>query len=231
MYNEKSMRAPNRNTQARLRQRRQQDPCRHPCTYVIPRLGRRCRNPASCRVGCVARCHRHSKNYRAKGICRARRDCDARFAGVIGDGVVIRQSQISRAGNGLFVTRRVLRGDAITEYDGNVITSDEARRMREDDRDRASHMRKIVDGSSLVIDGLRSADVTPGRGGGSFANDARDTDFAYNAAFCTTTRVVREVPDRRGGVRALGRVWLVATRQIDPGEEVFVNYGAHYWRR
>jgi hypothetical protein len=200
------------------------------CNQCSHRLanGRQCRRTASCKLGCKQQCWQHSSQWRGPGICRSTVNCDAQYAYTYGNGVTTRPSQIAGAGQGLFVTKQVLKGDAITEYDGHLISDAEARiRMQ---RGEDTHFMSMRDGSGLVISGLKQPVV--GRGAASFINDPRGSRFKPNAVRCLTDRVLRDAaPDTRTGARTTGRVWLRATRTLRPGEEVFFEYGNDYWRR
>ncbi|WIA41192.1 hypothetical protein OEZ86_004807 [Tetradesmus obliquus] len=127
----------------------------------------------------------------------------------IDKGVVIRQSSISGAGNGLFTGRPFFRNDLITEYCGPIIDHQKALKLRK--RGKATHVR-VLNSQWLYIDGLKQP-VT-GQGGASFANDARKAS-AYNAVFVQRF-------DRKLG---RDRVFLKASRDLDAYEEVFVSYG------
>uniref|UniRef100_A0A383WPZ8 SET domain-containing protein n=1 Tax=Tetradesmus obliquus TaxID=3088 RepID=A0A383WPZ8_TETOB len=132
----------------------------------------------------------------------------------IDKGVVIRQSSISGAGNGLFTGRPFFRNDLITEYCGPIIDHQKALKLRK--RGKATHVR-VLNSQWLYIDGLKQP-VT-GQGGASFANDARKAS-AYNAVFVQRF-------DRKLG---RDRVFLKASRDLDAYEEVFVSYGNTYWQ-
>jgi hypothetical protein len=128
---------------------------------------------------------------------------------VIGDGVEVQRSTLNGAGLGLFTVRPFERGALITQYDGRVIARAEALDLRAQGRD--SHVRTLETGHT-AIDGLREPLL--GRGGGSFANQA-PPPLTPNARYWTSAELQP-------------RVWLRATRRIEPGEEVWVAYGARY---
>ena len=121
-----------------------------------------------------------------------------------------------------------MKGDAITEYDGEIITDAEARqRMR---RGEDTHFMSIKDGTGFVISGLKRP--VAGRGAGSFANDPLRSGYKPNVERCLTTSILKKAPaDRRTGARTTGRVWMRATKRLKPGDEVFFEYGADYWKR
>lgn len=65
----------------------------------------------------------------------------------------------------------------ITEYQGKLIDHDKALKLRA--RGQHTHIR-VLNSMHLYIDGLKQPEQ--GRGGASFANDARDADIT-NAVF------------------------------------------------
>lgn len=140
-------------------------------------------------------------------------------------GVEARASLLGQgAGLGLFATRAFAKGALITECDGELIDGAEMNRRRQ--RGQATHIRSIlplfvgVDGA-----GLRATDT--GRGGASFANDARRAE-GNNSRF--VQRRTQTGSARGGDIDVLERVFLQATRDIYPEEEILVSYGRAYWR-
>jgi len=134
---------------------------------------------------------------------------------MIGYQVEVKPSQIKHAGLGLYSKIVFRKGQAITEYDGKIIDWDQAKELRE--KKQATHVRTLVS-QFYCIDGLKKPLV--GRGGGSFCNDSRGSGFANNATF-------KKKYDS-GGIR--DQVFIVAKRDIEPGEEIFVSYGTGYWK-
>lgn len=135
----------------------------------------------------------------------------ARDAPTLGHGVEAKKSKIPHGGLGLFATQPFLSGDLVTEYAGKEISRTEADRLRRQDPANASHIRKTGD-QRFVIDGLRVP--RDGKGGGSFAN--QDPDGKDNTKY-----------------RNVGsKVYLVATHNIHPKDEITANYGRDYvWGR
>ena len=139
---------------------------------------------------------------------------------VIGDGVCVKQSSLPNANMGLWATRPFHKNQVITEYDGDVITWDQA--INEQLRFRSSHFRSLMFGDS-VIAGLE--EPVCGRGGGSFAND----NHVVNAKFIKTEKEGHR--SGRTGLLVMAQIWLKATRDIMAGDEIFVNYGCTYWMK
>ena len=114
--------------------------------------------------------------------------------------VLVRQSGLPKAGNGLYCGGVAFeRGELITEYDGETLSLAAAKASPVQ-----THFARLAYG--LVISGLRVP--VSGRGGGSFANDCRSKP-GYNAESCAR----------------LGKLYLRALRRIEPGEEIFWRYG------
>ena len=123
----------------------------------------------------------------------------------IGQGLAVVPSQLHDAGMGLFATMDFMKGDVITIYEGEHIYKEEACK-----REVKTHMASIC--SRLVIDGIKRPEN--GIGGGSFVNDPRNR-MMRNAEFKTA---------REGYKRKYG-VYLVATRHITSGQEIYASYG------
>ena len=116
--------------------------------------------------------------------------------------VVPRPSSEPGAGMGLFVseTEGFAKGSRIIEYTGRVLTFKEARVLRDRTYLKAVSLDRHIDGSSA------EASVA------KFINDSLDKG-KINCAF------------KKDG----GRVFVVATRDLAPGEELFVSYGRAHW--
>lgn len=150
------------------------------------------------------------------------KDCPA---ATIGNGVEVKPSKLGRkAGLGLFATRRFETGAIVTEYDGCVIDEREAKARQE--QKISTHIRSLGP-KHAFIDG-RDVPNERWRGGASFANDSFGTP-AYNA------KLEQHRPDKytvgvnRSGVNVLERVFLHAIKDIESGDEIYVNYGKDYW--
>eukprot|EP00775_Hariotina_reticulata_P009324 gene9324-9489_t len=110
--------------------------------------------------------------------------------------------------------RPFVKHDLITEYCGPLIDHEKACKLRR--QGKHTHVR-VLNSQWLYINGLK--EPTPGAGGASFANDARDSTV-NNAAF------IQKFDYKLGR----DRVFIKACRDIDAGEEVFVSYGSTYWQ-
>ena len=192
----------------------------------LTKKGLRCKLKSSCRIGCQKFCFRHAFKHiklpgALKGTCTdVSKNYCGRNSSTVGNGVEVRLSNIPNAGFGLFTTKNFKKGDTITEYDGKIIDRRTALQLRSEHKD--THLVALTTQHS-AIDGLKKP--IHGRGGASFANDINDTR-RYNVVFCKTFKVIPGLQDTRtGDFSDLTRVFLKATRDIQNGEEIYVNYG------
>ena len=181
----------------------------------------RCRAPRckglSKRSGFKSRCCLCTKH--ASGLCRWHQSDGPRtttrkedHAATVGNGVEVRQSQISQAGNGLFATWSFASNDIITEYAGTQMSREEARTSNNQ-----THIMSAGAGGAtpLIVSGLQQP--VEGRGGGSFANDPDGTRFTVNA------ESIRGDTEHGFGQKIFLKV--KPGMVIRQGEEIFLNYG------
>ncbi|MBL7922655.1 MAG: SET domain-containing protein-lysine N-methyltransferase [Bacteroidia bacterium] len=127
--------------------------------------------------------------------------------------VKIKKSQLPKAGNGLFTLKEFKRGDIVCEYEGEIVPWSECEKRAE----------KGHEGYVFFFSRNRCVDAyyTPWAFG-RYANDARGIGRVAGL----TNNAQYEVKIRNGEKR----VFIVATRTIPAGSEVFVHYGDDYWR-
>jgi hypothetical protein len=144
-----------------------------------------------------------------------------RIPPTIGNGVFVADSKLLYAGRGLFADKDFCKNDLITEYGGEVIDADEAKRRRA--KGAASHIRSLVP-LHVCIDG-RHVSVRQGEGGASFINDPLGK-HPYNCKF-----VVKQTSEGvvRTGLSVGERCFVVALSNIRKGDELYVSYGNDYW--
>ena len=126
--------------------------------------------------------------------------------------VRIAPSQISGAGMGLYMDEDVKAGEWIARYSGEPLSQAECERRQQ------SHYRLQVH-RNLFLDAADKRHFE-----GRYINDARKTKFKVNARFASSYKT--------NTCSATGYVWvrIYATRPIKAGEEIFLNYGAAFWR-
>lgn len=127
--------------------------------------------------------------------------------------VKIKKSQLPKAGNGLFVLKEFRRGDIVCEYEGEIVPWSVCEARAQEGHE----------GYVFFFSKNRCVDAyfTPWAFG-RYANDARGIGRVAGL----TNNAQYEIKTRNGEKR----VYIVATRTIKAGQEVFVHYGDDYWR-
>lgn len=125
----------------------------------------------------------------------------------------VRQSKglesLGVTGDGVYTTRRRNKGDVIAYYECDRIDDADLARIYGQG---GTLVYSLTDGQT-DIDGT-FADAHRSRCVASLINDARGTQYENNVFFCDLSQPF--------AVRA--------NRFIEAGEELFLDYGAHYWR-
>lgn len=122
--------------------------------------------------------------------------------------LIVKKSQLPNAGKGLYTSKAIKKGEQIIEYKGEIIDWKEYEKRVAEDKD----------GYLFFINKKVCIDAydTP-QHKARYANDAhglsRVKGLKNNAVYDT-------VGDK---------CFIVATRDIKPGEEIFVNYTKEYW--
>jgi len=130
------------------------------------------------------------------------------FASIYKMALLIKKSRLPGAGKGLYTTKAILKESKIIEYRGEIIGYNEYRRRARNEEDHyLFYLRR-----DLCID----AKHTPGF-------KAR---YANDAAGITRLKGVRNNSDY---VIFDDKCFIVASRDIKAGEEIFVNYTKPYW--
>lgn len=118
----------------------------------------------------------------------------------------IAESLIPGAGKGLFPTAEIKRGEVILQVKGPRYTVAEI----EANHSENDYLLELNDGSGDCIEVIGEA---------RYANDARGINSVpgsyNNAQFCSAED---------------HSMFLQATRNIKPGQEIYVNYGKNYWK-
>jgi SET domain-containing protein len=142
----------------------------------------------------------------------------------------VRPSTIPEAGLGLFALSQIKKNTLVTEYGGEVVDASGAKELFESGQD--THLRSTIpmfeslDGrvreETFTLDYYVSNNLM-----GSFANYAKGK---VNVKYVKSRRLPEGRVHPYGGT-AGGRIFLKATRNIEKGEELFIDYGASYRRR
>lgn len=123
--------------------------------------------------------------------------------------LTVRESQIPGSGKGLFTMVKIEKETIITEFTGEKIshTVGAARSILKES-DSILYLNK-----KYLLDSRKDRSCVA-----SFINDAqgekRTTKFENNTSMCIVN----------------GRIYVVADREIQAGEELFLSYGKVYWR-
>ena len=164
----------------------------------------------------------------------------------LGDGhVQVKASLMVGAGMGLFVgtahARSFPMGAMITEYDGLIVNHEEADKLMY--QGHGSHIRALKAGH-WAIHGYTTTLEAQDHGVASFANDTvnvceslmaddkklvRFPDKQHNAKFVMLTDIGNADANANEFVPERAHIVLVALRDLVPGEEIFVDYGAPFW--
>lgn len=122
----------------------------------------------------------------------------------------VKKSKIKGAGLGLFTTSKIRKGDVIVEYEGENMTWAQACKRYKKDINKAKYIFYVS--KKNVVD----AQNTPWALA-RYANDAEGwikiKGMKNNAEYA----VIKKKP------------YIVATRKIKAGEEIFVDYQKEYW--
>ena len=122
--------------------------------------------------------------------------------------LIVKKSQIPGAGNGLFTTKSIRKDSKIIEYRGEIIGYNEYRRRARNEVDHYLFFLR----SDLCIDAMHTPQYKA-----RYANDA---------AGIVRVKGLRNNSDY---IIFGDKCFIVASRNIKAGEEIFVNYTASYW--
>lgn len=122
--------------------------------------------------------------------------------------LVVKKSQLPSAGKGLFTTKDIKKGSKIIEYRGEVIDWKEYCKRVKDDKD----------GYLAFISRKKCIDAynTP-QYKARYANDAEGLIKIKGIKNNAEYQIIDD------------KVYIVATRDIKAGEEIFVSYSKDYW--
>jgi uncharacterized protein len=122
--------------------------------------------------------------------------------------LIVKKSQLPKAGKGLFTTTPIKKGEKIIEYKGEIIKWKEYKKRVEENKD--GYLFYISD--NLCID--------------AYPTPEHKARYANDAAGITRVRGLKnncnyEIVD--------DKCFIVAQKNIKAGEEIFVNYTKEYW--
>lgn len=125
----------------------------------------------------------------------------------------VKKSNIPGAGKGLFVARDFKKGEIITEYEGEKLTwkQCEERNQLKADNERGAYYFYI--NRNHCVDAEYTLWAL-----GRYANDAAGMGRVEGLRNNAKYEIIK------------GKPYIVATRNIKKGAEVFVGYGKAYWK-
>ncbi len=121
----------------------------------------------------------------------------------------IAPSGIKKSGDGLFTLKPIKKGETVTSYEGKLMTTSDWK------KNPSNYGIQIT--KNYVID---ARDTQSGLG--RWANDCRPQNRTEGD--CATNNCKFSVNKQRKTAK------IVATRNIPAGSELFVSYGANYWK-
>lgn len=123
--------------------------------------------------------------------------------------LIIKKSTLPNAGKGLFTTKAISKDSKIIQYRGEIIGYNEYRRRARNEVDQyLFYLRR-----DLCIDSMHTPQYKS-----RYANDAQG--FTK----------IKGVKNNSDYVIFGDNCFMVATRNIKAGEEIFVDYTNHYWK-
>ncbi|HTL82819.1 MAG TPA: SET domain-containing protein [Bacteroidia bacterium] len=128
--------------------------------------------------------------------------------------LVVKKSRIKDAGKGLFTTSRIRKGDVIVEYLGERITWKQALRRYKGREEELLYIFEINEQNCIDAHAFPHALA-------AYANDANGTKHLGGKKHSFRNNCEYDV--------IKGRPYIVATKDIGPNSEIFVDYGEEYW--
>jgi len=122
--------------------------------------------------------------------------------------LIVKSSSLPNAGKGLFTNKAIKKSEKIIEYKGEIIDWKEYEKRVAEDKD----------GYLFYINKKRCIDA--------FSTPQHKARYANDAAGLSRVKGLRN----NSSYEIFGdQCFIVAERDIKPGEEIFVNYTKEYW--
>ncbi len=124
----------------------------------------------------------------------------------------IGESTLKGAGKGLFTDTLIKRGERIVEYTGDIITWKECER-------RNNAMKDGIGAYYFYITAKKCIDA--------------QHHLDSLARYCNDANGFTKIPGMKNNARfeiIKGKVYIIASRNLQPGVEIFVPYGKEYWQ-
>jgi SET domain-containing protein len=122
--------------------------------------------------------------------------------------LIVKRSQLPKAGKGLFTTKKIAKNEKIIEYKGEIIDWKEYEKRVAEDKD----------GYLFFISKKRCIDA--------FSTPEHKARYANDAAGLSRVKGLRN----NSSYQIFDdKCYIVAEKDIEAGEEIFVNYTKEYW--
>jgi SET domain-containing protein len=125
------------------------------------------------------------------------------------DYLFIQHSQLPESGNGLYTAIPIYKDETIAIFKGEIITKRQVQHRVNKEQDQ--YFISMLDGTILDSKKVKS-----------YAKYANDAAAYANSAFKNNSKITADEANI---------VYLVATRNIKAGEEIFCSYGKLYWEK
>jgi hypothetical protein len=126
--------------------------------------------------------------------------------------IEVKTSTIPNAGKGLFALQDFSKGDEICEFTGKEVSKEEIKKLT---GTRAEYLIGKDDGSTV--------DVYNSKSPAKYSND--------HDGYLKATKKAGFEKKNNCEIMELdnGELWLIATKKIKEGDEIFCSYGSSYW--
>ena len=122
--------------------------------------------------------------------------------------LTVKRSQLPKSGKGLYTKKPIKKGEKIIEYKGEIINW----------KQYTARVEKDEDGYLFWINNKKCIDAFPTpQYKARYANDARGLSRTKGLKNNSQYETFKD------------KCFIVSTREIKSGEEIFVNYGKEYW--
>lgn len=122
--------------------------------------------------------------------------------------LIVKKSQLPAAGKGLYTSKPIKKGEPVIEYKGEIINWKEYEKRVKENKD----------GYLFFINNKRCIDAFP--------TPQHKARYANDAAGLSRVKGLKNNCD----YEIIGdQCFIVARRDIEAGEEIFVNYTKEYW--
>lgn len=125
------------------------------------------------------------------------------------DYLYIEISQLANAGKGLFTAIKIYKDDIISAFTGEILTDAESENRKQNNQDH--YFINMIDGT--IMDSMNTD---------CFAKYANDANGFQQFNFQNNAKIGLDDEDN---------VCLIATKNIQSGEEIFCEYGKKYWKK